>query len=136
MREIALGLVIDDVLERDIEALVAELHREALVGIVPKAVQEERIHRSRLLADNAGQSRAFGPVTLTRGAEAAVKVDLHAGGLGKLVRRQFGAALVEVVGDAHRPDSVRTGGSGPDLIELFNGRHDRSLRLLDDIQIR
>ena len=42
--------------------------------------------------------------------------------LRQLVGRQLRAALVEVVGDAHRPDGVRTRGARADLVELVQPR--------------
>ena len=59
---------------------------------------------------------------------------LQRGGLRELVLRQLRAALVEVVGDAHRPDRVRARRAGADLVELVERRHHRPLRLLHDVE--
>ena len=60
---------------------------------------------------------------------------LSAGRLRELVGRQLRAALVEVVGDAHRADGVGARGPGPDLVELVDHRHHRPLGLLHDVQV-
>ena len=51
------------------------------------------------------------------------RLHLQRGRLGQLVGRQLGAALVEIVGDPHRPDRVRRGRAGPDLVEFLDRGH-------------
>jgi hypothetical protein len=58
--EVALGGVVDDVLQRDRDVLAAKLDREGLVGIGRQAVEEGGIDRRRLVADQAGQGGALG----------------------------------------------------------------------------
>ena len=135
MREVALGRVVDDVGERQIERLVAELHRIGLLRLGDHLVEEQRIHGGRLLAHQARERGALGAVALAGGAQAAEQMHLEAGGLRQLVGRQLRAALVEVVGDAHRPDRVRARGAGADLVELVHHGHHRALGLLDDVEV-
>src|SRR4029079_3906837 len=71
MREVALGLVEDDVLQRRVERGAAELHRERLIGLRRELVGERRIDRRRLLADDPGERGTLGAVSLARGAQAA-----------------------------------------------------------------
>ena len=92
--------------ERSVELRSAQRDGERLIGLGSQLVEEGRVDRRRLLADDAGEGGALGAVTLPCRAEAAVEVHPERGGLGELFRRQLGAALVEVVGDPHRPDGV------------------------------
>ena len=115
--------------------LVAELHGEALVRIRDEAVEERRLDGRRLLADHAGERGALGAVALARGAQAAEQVHLDPRRLGELILRQLRAALIEVVGDAHRADRVRARRPGSDLVELVERRHHRTLRLLDHVEL-
>ena len=135
MREVAFGGVVDDVLEGHIHGLGAELHRKRLVRLVAQAVEKRGINGCRLLPDQSRERGALRTVPLARGAEAAKQVNLERGCLGELVRRQFGAALVEIVGNAHRADRVRARGTGPDFVELVQCRHHRTLLPLHDVQI-
>jgi hypothetical protein len=135
MREVAAGGVVDDVRERDPEGLLAELHGEELVRLVPQAVEEQRVDGRRLLADEAGEGGTLGAMPLARGAQAAEEVHLQRRGLGERLRRQLRAAPVEVVGDAHRADRVRARGPGADLVELLERRQHRPLRLPDDVEV-
>ena len=118
-----------------LNVLLAELHREGLIRVRRQAVEERRLDRRRLLADDAGERGALGAVALAGGAQAAEQVHLEAGGLRELVGRQLRAALIEVVGDAHRADRVRARGPGADLVELFERGHHRPLGLLDDLEV-
>ena len=135
MGKVALGRVVDDVGKRQVERLVAELDRIGLLGLVAHLVEEQRIDRGRLLAQQPGKRRTLGAVALAGRAEAAEQVHLQPGGLGELVGRQLGAALVEVVGDAHRPDRVRARGPRADLVELVGQDHHRALRGLHHIEV-
>jgi hypothetical protein len=80
-------------------------------------------------------ARAARSVPLARGAEAAEQIDLQRRGLGQLVRRQLGAALIEVVGDPHRADGVGRRGPGTDLVEFLDRGHHRALGLLDHVEV-
>ena len=102
---------------------------------------------SRMLSRNAGSTVAGSfptnpasearsvPWPLPGGAEAAEQVHLERRRLGELVRRQLRAALVEIVGDAHRADRVRARGARPHLVELVQRRHHRTLCFLHDVQV-
>jgi hypothetical protein len=136
MREVPLRLVVDDVLQRNRERFVTKLHLKCLVGIGREAVEEFRFDRRRLLADDAGQGGALGAVTFAGRAEAAEEMHFDASGFRELIRRQLCAALVEVIGDAHRPDGVGARWARPHFVELVERRHHRSLRLLDDVEVR
>src|SRR5262249_30141005 len=89
----------------------------------------------RRLAYDAREWGALGAVALAGRAEAAVEVDLDARRLSELCGGQLRAALVEVVGDAHRADRVGAGRSGSDLVELLDRGHYRPFRLLDDVEL-
>ena len=134
MREVALGRVVDDVGQRQIERLVAELQRIRLFRLLLHLVEEQRINRGRFLADQPRQRGAFGAVALAGGAQAAEEVNLEAGRLGQLVGRQLRATLIKVVGDAHRPDRVRARGAGTHLVELLDHGHHRALGPFHDVQ--
>ena len=84
-------------------------------GLSREVVEEERIDRRGLLADDAGEGCALGPVAEPRRTQAAVQVHLHARGLRQLIGGQFRAPLVEVVRDAHGTDRVGTRRPGPTL---------------------
>ena len=86
MREVALRRVVDDVLERSVERLAAELHLESLIGIRRQAVEERRLDRRRLLADDAGERGALGAVALAGRAQAAEQVHLERGRLRRAGR--------------------------------------------------
>ena len=135
MGKVALGRVIDDVRQRQGEGLVAELHRIGLVGLVEHLVEEQRIDRGRFLAEQPGEGCALRAMALAGGAEAAEQMHFQAGRLGELVGRKLGAALVEVVGDAHRADRVRARGAGSHLVELVGQDHHRALGGFDHIQV-
>ena len=135
MLEVALGRVVDDVLEAHVDGLVAQLHREHLVGLVAQAVEELRVDRGRFFPDQAGERGAFRAVSLARRAEAAEQVHLQLRRLGEFVGRQFGGLLVEIVGDAHRTDRVRAGRARAHLVELVHGRQHRARALLHHVQV-
>ena len=135
VREVALGRVVDDVLQGDVEGLVAQLHREDLVGLVPQAVEEERVDGRRLLAHDARERCPLRPVAQAGGAQAAEQVHLERGRLVELLLRQLRAALVEVVGDAHRADGVGARRARPHLVELVDRRHHRALGLPLDVEV-
>ena len=87
MRELSLGRVVNDVGQREIERLVAELKRIRFVRLLFHCVEEQRIHRGRFLADESRQRGAFGAVALARGAQAAEQMHLEPGRLGELISR-------------------------------------------------
>ena len=128
MFEVALGGIVDDVLEAHIDGLGAELHREHLVRLVSQAVEEFRVDRCRFFPDQPCERGSFRAVSLARRAEASEQVHLKLRRLGEFVGRQFGGLLVEVVGDAHRTDRVRAGRARAHLVELVHGRQHRPLR--------
>src|SRR5690606_22314926 len=64
VREIALRRVVNDVLQRSIEGLVAELHREDLVRPVAQIVEEQGVDRRRLLADDTRERGSLRAVPL------------------------------------------------------------------------
>ena len=136
MREVAVDSVEDDVLERDIHGFGPELHRERLIRLVAQAIEKGGIDGRRLLSDQPRERGALRAVSLARRAEAAEQVNLERRCLGELVRRQLRAALVEIVGDAHRADRVRARGARSHLVELVQRRHHGPLLLLHDIQGR
>src|SRR5688572_18127999 len=70
VREVPLGLVVDDVLERHRECLVADFYRESLIWFRGEAVEELRFDRRRLFADDTRQRRTLSAVALTSGAQA------------------------------------------------------------------
>src|SRR6185369_5509394 len=107
MFEVALGGVVDDVLEADRDRLAAELYLERLVRLVSQAVEKQRVDSSRLFAHQSRQGGAFGAVALAGGTETAEQVDLQLRRFGEFVGRKFFGALVEVIGDAHRANRVR-----------------------------
>ena len=135
MGKLALGRVIDHVGKRQVERLAAQGHRIGLLGLGDHLVEEQRVDRGRLLAEQSGKRRALRAVSLAGCAQAAEQVHLQPGGLGQLVGRQLGAALVEVVSDAHRPDRVRARGARSYLVELVGQDHHRALGGFDDIQV-
>ena len=116
--------------------LAAELHREHLVRLVAQAVQKQRVDRCRFLSDQPGERGSFRAVSLARRAEASEQVHLKLGRRGQFVGRQLGGALVEVVGNAHRPNRVRAGRARAHLVELVHGRQDRPLLLHHHVQVR
>ena len=85
MREVALGRVVDDVLERDVERLAAELHREDLVRI-GRASSSRKAGSivAGSLPTSAGERGALGAVALAGRAEAAEQIDLQRRRLGEL----------------------------------------------------
>ena len=115
--------------------LSAELHREHLVRLVPQAVEEFRVDRCRFFPDQPGERGAFRAVSLARRAEAAEQVHLKLRRRGEFVGRQFGGSLVEIVGDAHRTNRVRTGRARAHLVELVHGRQHRPLCLHHHVQV-
>ena len=54
----------------------------------------------------------------------------------ELVRRQLLAPLIEIVGDAHGADRVRTRWTWPYFVELLEHGQHRTLFFLDDIEVR
>ena len=118
-----------------LNVLPPSLHRVGLLRLGDHLVEEQRIHGGRLLAHQACERGALGAMPLAGGAQAAEQMHLEAGGLRQLVGRQLRAALVEVVGDAHRPDRVRARGAGAHLVELVRHGHHRPLGLLDDVEV-
>ena len=90
MLEVALGRIVDDVLEADIDRLVAELYLERLVRLVSQAVEKQRVDGGRLFSYQSRQRGSFRAVSLAGGAEAAEQVDLKLRRLGEFVGRQFG----------------------------------------------
>ena len=108
MREVAFRRVEDDVFERDIHGLGPELYRERLVRLVAQAIEKGGIDGRGLFSDQPRERGALRAVPFARGAEAAEQVNLERRCLGELVRRQLRAALVEIIGDAHRADGMRT----------------------------
>ena len=134
--EVALGGIVDDVLEAHIDRLVAELHREHLVRLVSQAVQKFRVDRCRFFPDQPRERGAFRAVSLAGRAEASEQVHLKLRRLGEFVGRQLGGSLVEIVGNAHRTNRVRAGRAGAHLVELVHGRQHRPLPLLHDVQVR
>ena len=69
--EVALGGIVDDVLEAHVDRLVAELYREHLVRLVAQTVQKFRIDRCRFFPDQPGKRGSFRAVSLARRAEAS-----------------------------------------------------------------
>ena len=136
MREVALRRVVDDVLERRVEGLVDR----ASPGRSDPACRAAR--RGRCGSTVAG-SLPMMPASDARSVPWPLPVALRlpnrctfsAVAFASWSAGQLGAALVEVVGDAHRPDGVRARWAGTDLVELVDGRHHRALGLLDDVQL-
>src|SRR6185369_5989428 len=75
--EVALGRVVNDVFEANVESCRTELHREHLVGLVTEAVEKQGIDRCRFFTDDSGKRRAFGAVALTGCTQTAEQVDLE-----------------------------------------------------------
>jgi hypothetical protein len=48
--EVTLGRVVDDVFEAHVDALVAELNWEHLIGLVTQAVEEQWVYGCRLFS--------------------------------------------------------------------------------------
>src|ERR671913_637772 len=107
MWEVAFWLVVDDVSERQAERFVAELDGVSLLRLDDHLVEEQWIDRGRLLANKPCQRRALGAMTFACRAQAAEQMHLETGRIRQLAGRQFRAALVKIVRDAHRPDRVR-----------------------------
>ncbi len=127
--KVPFGRVVDDVFERQIERLAAELQREGLIGFVAHLVEKQGIDGGRLLAEQPRERGALRAVPLSGRAEAAEQVHLESRRLRECVRRELRAPLVEVVGNAHRPDRVRARGAWSHLVELVQHRHHRPLAL-------
>ena len=102
LRQVAFWRIVDDVGKRHVERLAAERNWIGLLRLGDHPLEERRIHRGRLFADEPRQRRAFGSVALARRAQATEQMHLEAGGLRQLIGRQFCAALIEVVGNARR----------------------------------
>ena len=132
--EVAFGGVVDDVLQAHIKGGGAELHRERLVRVVAEVIEKRGIDGCRFFPNHSCQRGALCAVPFAGGAEAAVQVDFQRRRLREFVRRQLGAALVEIVGDAHWADRVRAGRARPHFVEFVQRRHHRPLCLLHDIQ--
>ena len=124
MREVALRRVVDDVLQRHVERLVAELHREGLIRLRRRGCRGTpgSTVAGSLPMTPASAARSV-PWPLPVALRLPNRCTLSAGHLRELIGRQLGAALVEVVGDAHRADRVRARRPGPDLVELFERGH-------------
>src|SRR6185369_10749070 len=90
MGEIALGRVVDDVGEREIEILVTELQRIRCGWFLLHLVKKERVNGGRLFAEQSGESGALGAVSFPGGAETAEEVDLEPSGFGEFIGGQFG----------------------------------------------
>src|SRR5204862_20496 len=105
--EVTFRSVVDDVLERDRDFFFAELNFERLVRLVAQAVKKQWVDSGWFHTDQTCQSSSFRAVSLPCGTETAEQVDSKRGCLRELVCRQFRAALVEIVGNAHRADRVR-----------------------------
>ena len=83
--EIALGRIVDDVLERGVDRLGSELDRVNLVRLGLHLVEDgNRVDRRRLISDETGQRGALGAVALAGRAEAAEQMDLERRRLAKL----------------------------------------------------
>ena len=136
VRKIPLGLVVDDVLQREVEGVVPQLHGKALIRMGHEAVQEFGLDGCRLLADHARQRCSLGAVPDAGCAQAAVEMDLEPGGLRELIGRQSGAALIEVIGDAHRTNRVGARRARSHLVELVHDGHHGTLGLLHDVEVR
>src|SRR5947207_1160992 len=108
MMKIALGRIVDDVFQADVDRRAAELYWKDLIRFVAQAVEEQRVNGSGFFADQAGERSAFGAVSFAGRAQAAEEIDLKFGRLRKFVGRQLCRALIEIVGDAHRANGVRT----------------------------
>ena len=136
MREIALGRVIDDVLEGGIDRLRPKLDRIDLVRVGGHFVEDRRVDLRRLIADEAGERCPLCPMAFSGGAQAAVKMNLESRCLIELRRGQFNCPLIEVVGNPHRADRMGRGRPGTDLVELVRQGHHWTLRLLHHVQVR
>ena len=134
--KLALGRVIDDVSKRQVERLATQGHRIGLLGLGDHLVEEQWVDRGGFHAKQPGKRRALRAVSLAGRTEAAEQVHLQPGGLGQLVGRQLGTALVEIIGDAHRPDRVRARRARSHLVELVGQDHHRALGGFDHIQVR
>ena len=64
------------------------------------------------------------------------KFTLQGGCLRQLIGGQLRSALVKVIGNPHRADRVRRRRSRADFVELVDQGHDRTFRILDDLQVR
>ena len=95
-----------------------ELDGERLIRLVAQAVEKCRIDGRGLFSDQPRERGALGAVSFAGGAEAAEQMNLEPSCFRQLGRRQLRAALVEVIGDAHRADRMRTRRARSHLVEL------------------
>ena len=136
MRKVTVNGIKDNVLERDIHGFRPEFYRERLIRLIAQAIEKGGVDGGGLFSEQSRERRAFRAMTFARGAEAAEQVDLERRCFGELVRRQFRAALVEIIGDAHGADRMRTRWARPHLVKLVQRRHHWTLLLLHYIQAR
>src|SRR5262245_60533725 len=123
MRKVTVRRIVYDVGEGKIECLVAEFDRISLRRLCHHLFKEYWIDGGRFLADQPGKCGALSDVAFSSSTQAAVEVDLESCRLSQLVRWQLAAALVEIVGDPHWPNRVRTRRAGTDLVEFLEDRH-------------
>src|SRR4030095_11264115 len=131
--EVALGGIIDDILEAHIDRLVAKLYLERLIRLVSQGVEKFTVHGGRLFSYQSRKRGSFRTVALAGGTEAAEQVDLKLRRLSEFVGRKFFGALLEVIGDAHRTDRVRARRTRPHFVELVRRRQHGPRALLDHI---
>src|SRR5690348_2515702 len=97
MGEIALRSIKNNVFERDIHGFRPELYRERLIRLIAHVIEKGGIDGGWLFSNQSCERRSLRAMTLACRAEAVEQVNLERRGFRQLVRRQFRAALVEIV---------------------------------------
>ena len=85
MMKVALGRVVDDVLQADINRRAAELYWKGLIGFVAQTIEKQRVNSCRLFSDESGERSALSAVPFARCAQAAKEIDLELGRFRKFI---------------------------------------------------
>src|SRR3954454_23784834 len=107
-----------------------------MIRIVSHAIQKLWIDCCGLLANQSCQRSSVRAVSLARGTETSVQMNFECCRLTEFVGWKLRASLIEIVGNAHRTDCVRTRWARTHLIELVERRHHGTFLLFHYIQIR
>src|ERR1700757_1373741 len=131
MMEVAFCGVEDDIFQREVQGCGTQCHFVCFVGICGERVEELRRACRRSFSQQAGKRSSVCAVTFARCAQTAIQVNLECCCPLELIVRKLGHPLEEIVRNPHWAHCVRTRGPGTHLVELFQRRHNRTLRLLD-----